>query len=92
MQKKLTFILLSVLMLFIITGCTSERVDLWDGSVAASFSGGDGSAEKPYEISSGAELAYLAAQVNAGNTYDDTHFILTNDIDLNDLAGMLGGN
>ena len=92
MLKKISFVFLIIIFVVIITSCGSSDIDVWDGSVATSYAGGDGSVEKPYEISSGAELAYLSAQVNAGNTYDDTHFILTNDIDLNNLEWMPIGN
>ena len=62
--------------------------DLWDGSIADSFAGGEGTAENPYQISTAAELAYLAQLSNAGssgvsNSYGEgTYYILTNDINL----------
>ncbi len=56
--------------------------DVWDGSVAGSFGGGDGTEASPYLIYTGAELAYLAQSVNAGNTYSGKYFKLMNDIDL----------
>lgn len=56
--------------------------DVWDGTTAKKFAGGDGSKDNPYQISTGAELAYLAQQVNAGESYSDKYFTLTNDIDL----------
>lgn len=61
--------------------------DIWDGSVAEGFAGGSGTAEDPYLISSGAELAYLAEQVNAGEGYDGCFFEMTQDICLNDTEG-----
>lgn len=57
--------------------------EAWDGTTVRVYSGGDGTKEAPYEISSAAELAYLAKMVNAGEPYEDTYFILTEDIDLN---------
>ena len=36
----------------------------WSGEVADSFAGGDGTEQNPYQISSAAELAYLAKVVN----------------------------
>lgn len=74
--------------------------DEWDGSTAESITntnGGNGSqANTPIEIASGAELAYLAQQVNAGGTtlkigentqsytagFSGIYFKLTSDIDL----------
>ena len=58
----------------------------WDGSIASGFAGGDGSESAPYEIADGAQLAYLARQVaNENETYAGAgvHYILTDNIDLN---------
>lgn len=55
----------------------------WDGSVAASFSGGSGTADDPWKISNGSELAYLASVVNSnGSATHNQYYILTADIDL----------
>ena len=61
-----------------------KRSAIWDGSIAAGFAGGSGTEDDPYLISNGPELAYLAQQVNSGNSYENVHFKLTNDIYLND--------
>ncbi len=55
----------------------------WDGSIANSFGGGTGSVSAPYQIRTPAELAYLAQQVNAGQTYPNTYFLLVFNLDLN---------
>ena len=60
-----------------------DVMDVWDGSVANGFGGGSGTAANPYRIYTGAQLAYLAATTNAGNTYENEYFLLMNDIDLN---------
>lgn len=55
------------------------------GNVASSFAGGDGSSASPYQISSGAELAYLAKLLNDSSTcdtYKALYYVLTADIDL----------
>ncbi|MGN0414711.1 MAG: hypothetical protein ACI4FX_04395 [Agathobacter sp.] len=61
--------------------------DVWDGSVASSFAGGSGTEEDPYQIATGAQLAYFAKVVNATaystNDYANAYYILTADIDLN---------
>ncbi|MCL2675352.1 MAG: leucine-rich repeat protein [Firmicutes bacterium] len=58
---------------------------VWDGAVAAGFAAGDGSELDPYQISTGAELAYLADMVNSASDWSfETYFILTADIYLND--------
>lgn len=57
--------------------------DVWDGSVAKQFAGGDGSKDSPYQISNGAELAYLAKLVNDGNDFSKKTITLKADIKLN---------
>ena len=54
----------------------------WDGSIAAAFAGGTGTESDPYQIADGAQLAYLASEVNKGQTYENSYFVLTADIDL----------
>ncbi len=51
---------------------------------AASFSGGDGSSGNPYRISTAADLAAIAQQVNNSGIahYDGVYFKLYNDINL----------
>ena len=71
-------------------GQTSTKVDgagkVWDGTVAKAFAGGSGTAEAPYQIANGAQLAKLAQDVNGGNNYAGTYFVLTADILLNDIS------
>ena len=70
-------------------GQTTTRTDgvgeVWDGSVAESFAGGSGTAEAPYQIANGAQLAKLAQDVKGGKNYAGTYFVLTADIVLNDI-------
>ena len=54
----------------------------WDGNIAETFDGGDGSEASPFEIANGEQLAYLAQEVNRGTTYNDAYFKLTANIDL----------
>ena len=63
---------------------TSYAIDPWTGAVSGSFTG-SGTHEVPYNISSGDDLAYLAAQVNGGMDYEGEYFKLTQNIDLNGL-------
>ena len=63
---------------------TDEVGEVWNGSVATAFAGGSGTAEDPYQIADGAQLAKLAQDVNGGNNYAGTYFVLTADIELND--------
>lgn len=63
--------------------CRGGYTNIWDGSIASAFAGGTGTAENPYQIATGAQLAYLASSVNNGETYAGKNFVLTADIDLN---------
>ncbi len=56
--------------------------DIWFGETESEFKG-EGTEEIPYEISTGAHLAYLREKVKDGNTYEGMYFILANNIDLN---------
>lgn len=60
----------------------SADVPVWNGTAASSFGGGIGSKVDPYHIQTAEQLAYLAQQVNSGNTYYNSYFILDNDLDL----------
>ena len=81
-KKKFLTILLTVCLVMAMIPMTvlaADEVqdsDTWDGSVATAFAGGTGAAEDPYQISSGAELAYLASAVNRGESYDKVRIIL----------------
>lgn len=59
--------------------------DVWDESIASEFKYGEGTSNKPYLITTGSELAYLASLVNSGNSYEETYFQLANEINLNNL-------
>ena len=63
--------------------CRGGYTNIWDGSIASAFAGGTGTAENPYQIATGAQLAYLASSVNNGETYAGKNFVLTANIDLN---------
>lgn len=55
----------------------------WDGTVAKSYAGGDGSAEHPFEIATAEQLALLAHRTNDGENGENVlHYVLTADIDL----------
>lgn len=54
-------------------------------SAAASYAGGDGTKENPYQIATAEELAKLAQDVNAGNNWSrGKYFVLTADIVINE--------
>ena len=90
MKKKLLSLLLALCLLMALVPMTAfaedaQNINVWDGSTAAAFAGGTGTAEDPYQIANGAQLAYLASSVNSGETYTGKNFVLTANIDLNGL-------
>ncbi|MDR1420586.1 MAG: hypothetical protein LBI86_09450 [Treponema sp.] len=66
------------------SGGNLPTVDLWDGVSVDAFAGGAGSITDPWRIGTGAQLAYLAQEVNAGNNFMGEHVTLTANIDLDD--------
>ena len=90
MKKKLLSLLLALCLVMALVPMTAfaedaQNINVWDGSTAAAFAGGTGTAEDPYQIANGAQLAYLASSVNSGETYEEKNFVLTVNIDLNGL-------
>lgn len=92
MKKKqfLSFILTICMVLTLMYGMTvpASAVSAWDGTSPAvnasyTFSGGDGSSKNPYLISTAADLAQLAVNINAGINYTNKIFCQTDDIELN---------
>lgn len=71
---------------------TPAAIDIWDGSVASNFSSGNGTENAPYNISTAAELSFLAKSVNEGEDYCGKYFSLNNDLDLNNLEWTPIGN
>lgn len=80
---------------------TPGTLEIWDGTVASGYAGGDGTESNPYIISNGAELAFLMSEVSSYKQIineDGTTVILSNhltkgkyykmvcDIYLNDLS------
>ena len=61
---------------------TASMTPQWDGQVAESYAGGDGSKDSPYQIATPAQLALLAREVNNGTITYNKYLILTADIDL----------
>ena len=82
--KKILGILavLAVLAVVCVGAAGAADVDVWDGTIASGFAGGDGTEGNPYQISTGAQLAYLAKSVNEKTLYTGQYFKLTNDINL----------
>lgn len=75
-------------------GQTATKADgageVWDGTVAAAFAGGSGTAEDPYRIANGAQLARFASIVNGTDGMARNKAAcgrLTADIELNNTTG-----
>ena len=93
MKKKLLSILLALSLLLTLLPTVALAADgAWDGSIAAAFAGGTGTESDPYQIADGAQLAYLASEVNKGQPYENACFVLTKDIDLGNHAWTPIGN
>lgn len=82
-------VVLCLTFLILIPAASAKAPEVWDGSIAIGFAGGSGTADDPYQISNGAELAYLAKTVldcEDHYIYNYDYFVLTNDIVLNDVS------
>ena len=73
MRKKLTFALVLALCMALL--CLGAWAD-------DTFSGGSGTEDDPYRISSAADMEALRDSVNSGNKYTGTYFLVTGDINL----------
>ena len=76
MKKQLLIII--ILACSIICGAQTP----WNGTIAESYDGGDGTSANPYQIATAEQLALLAQQTNDG-TGGDAYYIMTSDICLN---------
>lgn len=93
LKKGLAILLTAAMVVGLMPGIGTLQVsaetaaDVWNGTVASSFAGGSGTEEDPYQIATGAQLAYFAKVVNAtayaDNEYAKAYYKLTSDIDLN---------
>ena len=82
-KKRIGSLLLILALCFTLLPTAALASDgAWDGSIATAFAGGSGTESDPYQIDDGAQLAYLASEVNKGQTYENSYFVLTADIDL----------
>lgn len=83
MSKRILAFLISALMLLSVCPFGAFAAD-WDGTAASSFSGGSGSKEDPYELSTAGDIALLIYDLDMGNTdYSGVYFEITNDIRMN---------
>lgn len=68
------------------------ETNVWDGTIASGFAGGDGTQDNPFQIETAAQLAYFAKAVNDGKWYDGEYIILKNNINLNNQEWTPIGN
>ncbi|NCA67320.1 MAG: hypothetical protein EOM87_04560 [Clostridia bacterium] len=95
-SKKFLYACIFCVALFIIAlliyapSISSSRASalVWDGEVATSYAAGDGSQSTPYEIANCNQLAFLSENVNLGNDYYGVYFILTDNIEANDITNF----
>ena len=93
MRKGISLFLLFLLIITSLSGCNiTTTTDLWDGAIAESFAGGNGTQKKPFIIDKASQLAFLASDVNSGNNYEGKYFKLNCDIDLNYIEWTPIGN
>ena len=64
----------------------ADTQKIWDGKIASSFASGSGTNSDPYIIKTPQQLAFLAKNVNNGNSYKDKYFRLEDNIVLNDTS------
>ena len=65
----------------------------WNGvSVSSGFNSGIGTLEDPYIVATASELAYLAQEVNNGNSFENIHFKISDNINLNSNYLIIGIN
>ena len=82
MKMRLALLALASLAWIAVPVSARAEGDSWVECAATSFAGGTGEENDPYQISTAAQLAYLAEQVNEGTDYQRVHFRLVSDLDL----------
>ncbi|MBO5200598.1 MAG: glycoside hydrolase family 16 protein [Clostridia bacterium] len=65
---------------------TAADYDVWDGTTAESFAGGDGSAATPYIIETPEQLHHMVVNYSTREASLNKYFKITNDIYLNSVA------
>ena len=91
-MKKLALSFFAIVLTF-----NLMATNIWDGS-SEPWTQGDGTMNDPYRIETAANLAYLAEKVNEGyqssgqGVFEGEYFLLTDDLDLNNLNWTPIGN
>ncbi|MBR6562698.1 MAG: dockerin type I repeat-containing protein [Clostridia bacterium] len=83
MSKRILAIFISALMLLAVCPLGSVAAG-WDGTASSAFSGGSGTKEDPYKISTAGDFALLLYNLDMGvSDYAGVYFRMTHDIYLN---------
>ena len=59
----------------------SDKVQFWNGNIGTDFFSGNGTEEDPYLIKNCEDMAYLANEVNNGNSFEGKYFKLIANLD-----------
>lgn len=59
----------------------SDKVQFWNGNISTDFFTGNGTEEDPYLIKNCEDMAYLANEVNNGNSFEGKYFKLIANLD-----------
>lgn len=59
----------------------SDKVQFWNGNISTDFFSGNGTEEDPYLIKNCEDMAYLANEVNNGNSFEGKYFKLIANLD-----------
>lgn len=79
---RLALLALAALAWIAVPVSARAETNVWDGTIASGFAGGDGTQNNPFQIETAAQLAHFAKTVNEGEAYLYKYIVLTADIDL----------
>ena len=82
MKMRLALLGLAALVWIAVPVSARAETNVWDGTIASGFAGGDGTQGNPFQIETAAQLAHFAKTVNEGEAYLYKYIVLTADIDL----------
>ena len=82
MKMRLALLALAALVWIAVPVSARAETNVWDGTIASGFAGGDGTQNNPFQIETAAQLAHFAKTVNEGEAYLHKYIVLTADIDL----------
>ncbi|SHI06988.1 The GLUG motif-containing protein [Sporobacter termitidis DSM 10068] len=81
--RRRLFLLVPLLLVLAAVKSAGAASPEWTGGTASGFAGGAGTAENPYRIATGEQLAFFSQTVGAGAAYQNQYIVLTQDITLN---------